>query len=89
METFKTKPNVEKMKSTKKDLQKRINKMFDKYGVSQEDRPKLHSMIRGFGMLKLRIKKSAFWNCDCDNCSRDKSKCFKSNKCKGFELLML
>lgn len=50
--------NIPKMKTAKKELLKRITAIFDKYQISKSDRSQLHNMIRGVGMIKLRIKNS-------------------------------
>lgn len=49
--------NIQKMKSSQNELLKNITAIFDKYEISKSDRSKLHNMIRGVGMIKLRIKK--------------------------------
>lgn len=48
--------NIPKMKTAKKELLKRITAIFDKYEISKSERSQLHNMIRGVGMIKLRIK---------------------------------
>ena len=48
--------NIFKMKTAKNKLLKRITAIFDKYDISKTDRSKLHNLIRGVGMLKLRLK---------------------------------
>ena len=50
--------NIPKMKAAKKELLKRITVIFDKYEITKSDRSQLHNLIRGVGMIKLRIKKS-------------------------------
>lgn len=50
--------NIHKMEAAKKELLKRITVIFDKYEITKSDRSQLHNLIRGVGMIKLRIKKS-------------------------------
>ena len=47
--------NVPAMKKKQAELLSHINSIFDHYGISQVHRSKLHSLIRGVGMLKLRL----------------------------------